>query len=457
MNESYEQERQRILAEMEARARATDQPMNLKEWLRAIEESGVESSPLKSTSSSASTARATRRARRRARRAEKASAVASPLNDALKDDVLKLSGAQTTSSVSDPVSRNSAARSSHKEEPAMVMPSDGVAASQGNNRGLIIFSSVIGLTLMMALGGIGFLGYQKISEQLTVLQENDRKTSQRIDRLQTKLEQLEEKQNGHAPIVVQTQKTGEKGADEGTTRLATVHLDVLTEQLRQQLQEAGVITEMMLNTQLKQLQQEITQTVDKRFAALMAQLKALKRPHSASQAAASPDDTDSRNVSVTALPEDALIPTPARPAAPTVPTVRVIPSPAASEHEKEARKTPVAAASEKTAASSSRSTSAQTVLTADERWLVQQPGSYFTLQLASGRNRKSLLDMKALYGLQQARIVRHVKNGRTYYLLLTGLYKNKEAAFQAAEAMKARTGSMPWIRRLRALQPRLPH
>ena len=84
--------------------------------------------------------------------------------------------------------------------------------------------------------------------------------------------------------------------------------------------------------------------------------------------------------------------------------------------------------------------------------LLDLPGGYFVLQLATRDTRDGLRRFAQTHRLAGLPHVRVARGGRLAYVLLAGVYRDRDAAERARESLPKRLGSMrPWIRRLRSL------
>lgn len=85
--------------------------------------------------------------------------------------------------------------------------------------------------------------------------------------------------------------------------------------------------------------------------------------------------------------------------------------------------------------------------------LLDLPGDYYALQLAIRDSQAGIEAFERAHGLTGLPQVRVARRGRLAYVLLAGVYRDREAAAQARDGFPKRLGSMrPWVRRLRSLQ-----
>ena len=85
--------------------------------------------------------------------------------------------------------------------------------------------------------------------------------------------------------------------------------------------------------------------------------------------------------------------------------------------------------------------------------LLDLPGDYYAVQLAIRDSRAGIGAFEQAHGLTGLPRVRVARRGRLAYVLLAGVYRDRETAAQARGDFPKRLGSMrPWVRRLRSLQ-----
>lgn len=99
------------------------------------------------------------------------------------------------------------------------------------------------------------------------------------------------------------------------------------------------------------------------------------------------------------------------------------------------------------------STEAEPV-TNDDDWLESAPGSHYTLQLLGVRERKSVEDLVAeLDNPERYRIVASTYDGKPWYVLVRGQYKDAEAAREAIQELPEKFGGQsPWPRTIASLR-----
>ncbi len=91
-----------------------------------------------------------------------------------------------------------------------------------------------------------------------------------------------------------------------------------------------------------------------------------------------------------------------------------------------------------------------------ENWLLDQEASYYTLQVLGVRNEESLLNFVKVHKLllnQNVAYYKTVYKGEQWYPLLYGVYPTKSEAAAAAKELPDKVQkSIPWLRRMSAVQ-----
>ena len=387
----FEKERQRILAEIEARALKAGGTLTLQQWLKAAEEVMP----------------------------DEAVRV-----DEQEDTIVSLSeSAKKRFQKTDVGTHDKQPNALKKEEASMT-------AQQRNtpdpSRKTVFFAFLIGTVVVLLLVAVGGLGYMKLNRQLQALSDSTAQLQSALQQMEQRLNHLE-KQGGvgdgdrledlMARIqALETQRMPEGGHDSQ---------QVVTDQVRAELSNANVITEAVLDAKLERFSQRIEQVIDKRFATILAQIKNLRSQQREKQVGGevslAPEQDETEGMAIS---------TPNMPSVPVQPVVQQ-PEQAVSEKQDMTR-------------------------LPGEAWLSNQPGAHWTLQLASVLDRDSLIQLKRNKQLDDAHIVRQLRSGRTFYVLVLGSYADKAAAREAAQSVKVRTGINPWVRPIRDLQKGLP-
>ncbi len=407
----FERERQRILAEIESRARSKGGELTLQDWLKAAEEVMPDASGTGRTSTP-------------------------------DDDGVVLDLRHAGQSRGD-ARRETRRKNPQSSRPDSVQPTDSsqdssisgdtatMNGSSGGDRRTLIYASLIGVTLMALTLGAGGLAWLDLKRQVEAVAAVNTQLKQQLSELKLKVETLEKQvaTGGDSArfdaLVERVARLEQEGLPAGSGSLPSPSGDQVREQVQAELSNANVITEAVLDAKLAQLSQRIEQAIDRRFTAILTQIKSL-RALEVKQAAGSTSvqtaSATSEAAPDTAENEGAAVP---EPEAPKVPEVR-----------------PASAAPGS--------------LTASEQWLRAQPGGAWLLQLASVLDRDSLVKLRQRKKLEDARIVRQQRSGRTFYVLVQGIYPDRESAQTAAAEIRQRTGINPWVRRVRALQKSLP-
>ena len=89
-----------------------------------------------------------------------------------------------------------------------------------------------------------------------------------------------------------------------------------------------------------------------------------------------------------------------------------------------------------------------------ESWLLEQPETFFSLQLVGSRNEKSIADYIRRHKLdeQQAAYFRGHYRGSAWYVLMYGVYPTKTAAVEGRDALPAKIRkAKPWLRSLKSV------
>ncbi len=396
----FEQTRQRLLAEIEARATRQGGKLTLQEWLRAAEEVMPDTKPIESSGENGMG------------------------ND---DTIVSLSAdarrAQRDGSVT------GTRHESHREDTG-VMAHD----TRSVSRKTLFFSFFIASVILLLLTAAGALAYLHLSKRVDALTTT---TAQ----IQTTLQQIAQgAPTGEGPdrlseLAARIDSLEKRLSDMQGAAATAAPSEQVTEQVRAELDDANVVTEAVLDAKLDQFSRRIEQALDKRFATLMAQLKSLRsqRQQLVAQTPAKEEAHAVKGAGHQAEDSnETTVPPPVEPAPPVQPGLK----PASAQHEKQ--------------------THASASPLSGEVWLAAQPAGYWTLQLASVLDRDSLVQLKHNKRLEQAEIVRQKRSGRTFYVLVLGSFSDKAEARRAAETIRSQTGINPWIRPVRDLQKKLP-
>jgi len=89
-----------------------------------------------------------------------------------------------------------------------------------------------------------------------------------------------------------------------------------------------------------------------------------------------------------------------------------------------------------------------------ESWLLEQPETFFSLQLVGSRNEKSIADYIRRHKLdeQQAAYYRGHYRGAAWYVLMYGVYPTKTAAVEGRDTLPAKIRkAKPWLRSLESV------
>jgi DamX protein len=81
-----------------------------------------------------------------------------------------------------------------------------------------------------------------------------------------------------------------------------------------------------------------------------------------------------------------------------------------------------------------------------------QPPGYFAVQLVASSSMKNLMAFTQRYNLPDQWIAETNVNGKTWFVLLSGVYATREEANAALSDARARLDTGPWIRSVGSLQ-----
>ncbi|SIN92403.1 Sporulation related domain-containing protein [Sulfurivirga caldicuralii] len=402
---NFEQERQRILAEIEARAKARGGELTLQDWLKAAEEVMPDGAAISGGLMSEANERllgaeevdedrVSLRAAARPRRRSRAQGRTARMQNDTPQDM--------------PKQQPRSEHGSRNEE-------DGTNMGQKNT----IWMGVIASTVLVAILGAGGLAFYKLQGEIKTL-------GTKLAEMEARLQKFEQSQSS---------------SDTASLAAITARLDALerkalpvdaqqkvSDQVHSELTEANVVTEAVLDAKLAQFSQRIEQVIDKRFATLLVQLKSLRATAAVPTVKAHAEEKSAviREQNDEAMP----IPEPAQPDEPQVPVVE--------------------------RADKKKTSPDISVLMESEQWVAQQPADHWTLQLASVLDKASLDHMIRNKQLNEAKIIRQIRDGQTRYVLIQGSFAERTSAKEAAAAIRQRTGISPWVRTFKPLQANLP-
>lgn len=102
-------------------------------------------------------------------------------------------------------------------------------------------------------------------------------------------------------------------------------------------------------------------------------------------------------------------------------------------------------------------TEAETTLTSDEKWIMAQPDSNYTLQLIATGNEKALIRFVNENNLHNsAKYYKTLRNKKDWYTLIQGSYDSSASAKQAIKALSPGLQDMnPWVKPIKAIQKAL--
>jgi len=93
----------------------------------------------------------------------------------------------------------------------------------------------------------------------------------------------------------------------------------------------------------------------------------------------------------------------------------------------------------------------------DETWLLQQPLESYTIQLLGAYETNRLDKFSALYSLSQLAVFKTRYQNRDWYVLITGIYPNREQAQKALDSLpqQLKQETQPWIRKVATIQDQI--
>ena len=93
----------------------------------------------------------------------------------------------------------------------------------------------------------------------------------------------------------------------------------------------------------------------------------------------------------------------------------------------------------------------------DETWLLQQPPESYTIQLLGAYETKRLDKFRAAYLLSQLAVFQTRYQNRDWYVLITGMYPNREQAQKALDNLpqELKQETQPWIRKVATIQDQI--
>jgi DamX protein len=92
-----------------------------------------------------------------------------------------------------------------------------------------------------------------------------------------------------------------------------------------------------------------------------------------------------------------------------------------------------------------------------EGWVFQQKGTDYTYQLMGSWEKQELTDFIEQYALEgNVAAFESMRNGRTWHVLIYGVYASKQAAIKANQAWPAPLNAQPsWLRRFDSIKAQI--
>ncbi|KUJ72140.1 SPOR domain-containing protein [Thiomicrospira sp. WB1] len=328
------------------------------------------------------------------------------------------------------------------------------ASQRTKSQKVSFFGVVIMLSLLFTILGVLYIGYTSIHNELQKVVSSVDSSRDRLAALEVKVADVEKAAatGGQSEVFTQLQeqvatleqevkqlKATQQGLDQALARQPQANASPTGQRSASQTLSGSdqVVTIAVLEQKLK----EYTQGIDHKLATLIDRLngqagaqasvpatseqsKPEKKPSETDNQEATVAEPQSPKVSRLDQPVIRLVGQPSNPTAPQAPKKEQAPTNQSSEPE------PI-------------------------RWLKELPDQHYTLQLASMSNQRSVERLMEQKGLQGAKVVPLLRNGETYFVLLSGGYDNRNEADQAAERYKQQFDISPWVRRVQDIRSKL--
>lgn len=78
--------------------------------------------------------------------------------------------------------------------------------------------------------------------------------------------------------------------------------------------------------------------------------------------------------------------------------------------------------------------------------LADQPENYFAVQVVASSSMKNLQNFAQAHGISDQWVAETSVNGKNWYVLMSGVYPDKQQAQAALDDMRTRLDTNPWIR-----------
>lgn len=329
-------------------------------------------------------------------------------------------------------------RSSQSQQPAS-KPGNKDKSAKSNKASF--FGVIIMLALLLTILGVLYIAYTGIHNELKTVMATKGDAVKEIKELKASVEKLQTNvaANGKGKLFEDLQN-----------RVAALEKEVKTlKAQRANLSTVGasqlpnnVVTTEVLDAKLK----EYTKGIDAKLEKILKHLNLTMDDATATPEPAAKPETQSK-VTVSKEEPDEQI---AEPKAPNVkpmdqPLVRLVqkapvptkPSAPAKPKQPKPAKTPLKDYSQ------------------GVKWLMSQPAFNYTLQLASMSDRASVQKMVDNKNLHGTKIIPQERGGEVNYVLVSGSYKTRQQAENAATTYKSKLQISPWIRKIKDLSSRV--
>ncbi len=318
--------------------------------------------------------------------------------------------------------------------------------SHSNTSSTPFFTVIIILTLFLTLVGLMYIGYMTLNNELKSAVSYKEQSTQQINELQEGMTSLQQSlaTGGKSELFVQMEsevatlkakiteleaKLAEQTAKGSSDSLPTAKAGADSNK-----DSAQLITESVLEGKLKLYNDQLEKNLDdkiqkviqelngseKKTASLTSELAAIKESASAEKV----DSVDVPTVKTAVSP---------RVEEPKIATVDKVDQPAQP-------KIPEAP---------------KAMMTADVKWLIEQPKKNYILQLASMPTEESVKQVMQKKGIDDGKIIPQVRNAVVSYILVVGSLKEKTQAQKLAKEIKNKTGISPWIRQIEDISRRV--
>lgn len=330
--------------------------------------------------------------------------------------------------------------------------SNKVLSSSNSNNKTSFFGVIIMLSLFLTILGVVYIAYSSIQKELQVVLVAKEENKEQMRLLQLDMQNLGEavasggksglfSQLETKVIALETQVAELKSLIANQNGSADVDLEVVTNPVLLEkdgthasdvivkTEKNGVVTTAILDQKLKIYTQQLESKIDKKLEVI---LQYLTKGGSAGTLPALVNSSDNQNVAnKTELSAQEIdTPTVATVKTPVVdePLVKLV-TPVSKPQAPAAPKAPII------------------TMSADVKWLMEQPQAHYILQLASMTDAAALNKIVKNNQLKDTKILPQIRNNVTTYVLVTGSFADRANADALAKTIKSQSGITPWIRK----------